>query len=145
MEIEIKKFKKEYQNVVKDLILCGLEEHWGILNSDFNHDLDDISLNYSNDIFLTAWYKKQLIGTGAAKIETEKAEIVRMSVNSKFRRCGVGYKILDSLIDQLKNRSIKKIILETTESWSEVVTFYINYGFEITHRDKGDIYFRYKV
>lgn len=142
MEIEIKRFKAEYQKEVKDLIMEGLKKHWGTLAPAYNKDLNDINKTYSDDIFLTAWYEDKIIGTGAAIIRKENAQIVRMSVKSEFRRNGIGYKILNALIDNIKTRNINEIILETTKTWLEVITFYKNYGFEITHKEDDDIYFK---
>jgi hypothetical protein len=33
------------------------------------------------------------------------------------------------------------IVLETTETWHEVIAFYQRSGFEITHYKGGDVYF----
>jgi hypothetical protein len=37
-----------------------------------------------------------------------------------------------------------EVNLETIETWDDVVSFYLNQGFEITHKYNGDIYFSRK-
>ena len=141
-QILILPFQTENQGAVKNLILNGLEEHWGQLDPHKNPDLNDISATYANACFLVAWDGNTIIGTGALiRRSAETAEIVRMSVAKKARRHGVGRMILEQLIAQAKKDRIPRIILETTETWQDVIAFYLNAGFQITHDHDGDVYF----
>ena len=135
-------FNPEYQESVKQLILDGLEEHWGTIDLDKNPDLDDIGLSYQDSFFITAWLDSNLVGTGAlVSINEEIGQIVRMSVLKPYRRFGIGKCILNSLVEKARSKGYKRIILETTDSWIEVKRFYIDYGFQITHYQDGDVYF----
>lgn len=141
-DICILPFQSQYQAEAKNLILAGLEEHWGVLIPGKNPDLDNIALSYSDSTFLLALRAGKVIGTGALVPKSDDtAEIVRMSVSSTMRRCGIGRKILNELCLRAKAEGYKRIILETTETWAEAIEFYKQLGFKITHYLDGDVYF----
>jgi GNAT superfamily N-acetyltransferase len=141
-KISIRAFRPEDQFAVKNLILAGLEEHWGVLDPTRNPDLNDIEATYANALFLVAWQNDQIIGTGALVPSTgETAEIVRMSVAADWRGQGIGRQILQTLCEQAKQKGYKRLVLETTAIWSEVIEFYQRFGFHITHHLDGDVYF----
>ncbi len=140
--IKIVPFQPENQAAVKRLILDGLAEHWGWLDPHKNPDLNDIANTYAGDTFLVAWDTDTIIGTGALVHRTDDtAEIVRMSVAKKARRQGIGRMILEQLVARARDEGMSKIVLETTETWQEVIAFYLNAGFHITHSRDGDVYF----
>jgi len=140
--ITIVPFNAAYQAEAKDLIVTGLVEHWGTLDPSKNPDLDDIRSSYASGLFLVALKESIVIGTGAIIPRPgNSAEIVRMSVAVNMRRNGIGNMILNQLCDHARSIGWKKIILETTETWLEVITFYKRYGFQVTHYLDGNIYF----
>ncbi len=140
--IIISPFSPEDQQPVKALILAGLVEHWGFLDPTKNPDLDDIAQTYASATFLVARQDGQIVGTGALVPRTNNtAEIVRMSVARSARRSGIGRAILQALLEQAKASGCRRVTLETTAAWREVVAFYLDYGFLITHYEGGDVYF----
>jgi GNAT superfamily N-acetyltransferase len=135
-------FQPSDQTEAKTLILNGLVEHWGFLDPTKNPDLDDIAATYANATFLVARLDGKLVGTGALVPRSpEMAEIVRMSVDSSLRRQGLGRLILQALVERARQVGFRRITLETTATWSEVIAFYLNFGFHITHEQDGDVYF----
>jgi putative acetyltransferase len=141
--IELKPFQNQDQPLVKNLILDGLVDHWGVLDESKNPDLDEIATSYANGIFLVAWLDDEIIGTGAFKPHSAtQVEIVRMSVKKDLRRQGIGRQILDELLRRAAQAGYEEVILETTETWQDVIDFYLSYGFTITHYLDGDVYFR---
>ena len=135
-------FQQEDQEKVKELILNGLAEHWGELDLTKNPDLNNIAATYSQDIFLVAWLEDKIVGTGAlVHWSDEIAEIVRMSVVKEMRKKGIGRLILQKLIEIAEEKGYRKIILETTNTWHEIIEFYLKCGFKITHEQDGDIFF----
>jgi len=140
--LTISAFHPEDQDEVKNLVLAGLVEHWGWLDSTKNPDLDDIATQYASGVFFVARQAGQLVGTGALIPRQDGvAEIVRMSVAKDVRRQGIGKKILSELVNHARQAGFKRLILETTTTWQEVVEFYLKCGFRITHRQDGDTYF----
>lgn len=149
-KVSIKDFQPEDQDVVKELILKGLVEHWGRLDPSLNPDLDDIASAYGDAVFLVAWLDGEIVGTGAIIAESDNAgQVVRMSVSKDKRRLGIGKKILAKLIKEAKNIGLEKLILETTSTWTDVIKFYKAQGFYITHTEDGDFgsdtYFELKL
>ena len=144
--IKIIPFQLENQAAVKSLILDGLVEHWGTLDESKNPDLDNIALSYADATFLVAWLDDEIIGTGAFIPRSEsQVEIVRMSVQKELRRKGIGQQILSELCKRASQDGYEEVILETTETWQDVIDFYLQYGFEITHYLDEDVYFRLKL
>jgi GNAT superfamily N-acetyltransferase len=141
-DLTIIPFQSENQAEVKSLIQAGLVEHWGWLDPSKNPDLDDIGQTYRNALFLVAWHGNRIVGTGAlVPRSTATAEIVRMSVSAEMRRKGVGSEILQRLREHAIAAGYQRLVLETTETWSEVIEFYEWLGFKLTHHLGGDAYF----
>lgn len=140
--MEIEPFQPADQSAVKQLVLDGLAEHWGFLDPTKNPDLDNIAKAYARAIFLVARHDGEIIGCGALLPRSaQHAEIVRMSVKKAWRGQHIGKLILNALCDAARAKGITHIILETTETWSDVIAFYQRNGFAITHHLDGDVYF----
>lgn len=140
--VTIRPFLPEDQGAVKALILAGLEERWGVLDLTKNPDLDDIAVSYGDAAFLTAWLGDRLVGAGALVRETEGvARIVRMSVAKSMRHRGIGRAILRALCDHAKGAGYAKIVLETTSTWEDAITFYERCGFRRIGTWDGDTHF----
>lgn len=59
-----------------------------------------------------------------------------MSVAKPFRRQGLGRRMLDHLLMIARQTGTQRVVLETTETWAEVIAFYESYGFRtVEHRD----------
>ena len=140
-EFTIKPFTANYQQKARELILKGLGEHWGWIDEHINSDLVNISDSYSSGSFILGFLGDLLIATGALIPETKNvSRIVRMSVAAEFRRHGYGRQILEHLLSVAQNKSIRKIVLETTETWDEVIAFYSAFGFKIDRYSDGDVH-----
>jgi ribosomal protein S18 acetylase RimI-like enzyme len=138
----IHSFESENQAIVQDLINSGLGDHWGHIDPSMNPDLFDISVAYQHDTFLVAWQYNEIIGTGALVRKSHSTgEIVRMTVRREYRRLGIGTRILNALVEIAKDCGYRKVILETSKNWHDVINFYLSYGFQITHYTQEDVYF----
>ena len=141
-EITTRPFRPQDQAAAKSLILAGLEEYWGALDPALNPDLDDIAASYSEDFFVLAWRAGELVGTSALVCEAEGvARIVRMYVNCKLRRLGIGSLILDYLLQQARTAGYRQIVLQTTSTWEEAIAFYRQYGFQVVGEWDGNTHF----
>jgi len=89
--VGIERFRGEDQAAVRRLILEGLEEHWGALDSQLNTDLDDIEASYAVGAVLAARDSGQIVGVGAINpVASGEGEGKRMSVARDARRRGLG-------------------------------------------------------
>jgi len=141
-EIIFQPFQGKDQGEVKQLILAGLAEHWEKLDASLNKDLDDIADSYCDAIFLVARHGRRIVASGALRPAGEESgQIVRMSVVSDMRRQGLGRLMLAELTRRGRELGYRRIVLETTETWQDVIKFYMDFGFLITNHQDGDIYF----
>jgi GNAT superfamily N-acetyltransferase len=144
--ISLALFQPSDQVAVKSLVLAGLVDHWGQLDPSLNPDLNDIAGSYRGAFFLVAKENGRVVGCGAlVPLDAHTAEIKRMSVAASLRRRGLGRRILTTLCEQAEARGFRRVILETTETWDEVIAFYLAFGFRITHHKDGDVYFVYNL
>ncbi len=142
--VQIRPFQPSDQSATKQLILAGLADHWGTLDPALNPDLNDIAKSYRGETFLLAVLGEEIIGCGALIAEEGMVgcgRIVRMSVKKRNRQQGIGRLILHHLQLAAKQRQFHKIVLETTETWTDVVAFYQANGFRIIGHHAGDTHF----
>ncbi len=148
MSLHIRPFSSEDQEAAQRLILAGLAERWGFLDPTKNPDLADIAQTYGDGVFLTAWLEDggaaamTLVGTGALIHEEEAvARIVRMSVARSLRRQGIGRALLERLLVHAREAGYRRVVLETTSTWSDAVAFYEQHGFRRIGEWDGDTHF----
>ena len=78
------------------------------------HVLDIDGLKDKSIKFWSLWDNNELIGCGALKfLEKNHGEFKSIRVADKFRKNGMGEKIISHLIDQAKQIGIKKLSTET--------------------------------
>jgi GNAT superfamily N-acetyltransferase len=140
--ITITPFESQHQQATRQLILEGLEEHWGVLDPALNQDLVDISKTYQSSMFLLAWIGDKIVGTGALVPESGGvSRIMRMSVDKTYRRQAIGTLILEQLLQTARLQKHHKVVLETTATWDEAIAFYKKSGFSPVGIRNGDLHF----
>ena len=78
------------------------------------HVLDIDGLKDKSIKFWSLWDNNQLIGCGALKfLEKKHGEFKSIRVADKFRRSGIGEKIIEHLIEEAKKLQISKLSIET--------------------------------
>jgi GNAT superfamily N-acetyltransferase len=136
--VEIEPFRVEDQAEVRQLILDGLEEHWGGLAPDLNADLDDIAATYGHGTILVARLAGEIVGVGAiVPTAPGVGEVKRMSVAQDHRREGVATAVLRELVGVAVREHWVAVTVETTASWTDAVQFYERLGFRLTHYEEG--------
>jgi GNAT superfamily N-acetyltransferase len=117
-DVLVQPFRPEDQGGAKGLILAGLVEHWGWLDTTKNPDLDDIATWYADAVFLVARQGDELVGTGALVAEADGVgRIVRMSVATEIRRRGIGSLILKNLIGLARAAGYCRLVLDTSRGF----------------------------
>lgn len=140
--MRIRPFTPHDQQSAKALVQAGLGEHWGWIDETLNPDLNDIAASYAAGVFLVGEIDGVIVATGAYVPEgDDTVQIVRMSVRSDARRGGLGRRMLGALLARAQAAGYRRAVLETTETWGEVIAFYLANGFEITHHANGDVWF----
>ena len=78
------------------------------------HVLDIDGLKDKSIKFWSLWDNNELIGCGALKfLEKNHGEFKSIRVADKFRRSGIGEKIIEHLIEEAKKLQISKLSIET--------------------------------
>ena len=78
------------------------------------HVLDIAGLKDQSIKFWSLWKNNEIIGCGALKfLEKNHGEFKSIRVADKFRKAGIGEKIIDHLIEEAKKLEISKLSIET--------------------------------
>ena len=78
------------------------------------HVLDIDGLKDPSIKFWSLWENNELVGCGALKfLEKKHGEFKSIRVADKFKKTGVGEKIIDHLIEEAKKLEISKLSIET--------------------------------
>ena len=146
----IDRFRTKDQDAVRELVLDGLEEHWGTLDPRLNSDLEDIEANFVHCSVLVVRDGDRIVGVGTiVPIAPGEGEVKRMSVARRLRRQGIGAALLRELVAIAEQRGWRVVRLETTADWEDAVGFYSTFGFELTHYKDGpfcrDAHFRLDI
>ena len=144
-EVQITRFELWMQKGVHDLIVEGLEEHFGFNDPMQNPDLISIADSYRDSIFLVAMRDESVLAAGALVHErVGVGRVVRMSVTPTMRRKGIGSLMLDALIREGVRLGDREFVLETTADWVDANHFYMASGFELIgiDRDRNEANYR---
>jgi GNAT superfamily N-acetyltransferase len=132
-------FRQQDQENVRALILRGLRDHWGDVDPTLNQDLDDLAAAHRDGRIVVVRDGADIVATGTVvRRGPGTAEIVRMSVDGSRRRSGLGRIVTDELVDTARRWGCERVVLETTQAWTDVVAFYQSCGFRITHAADGE-------
>jgi len=150
------RFQPHYQEVVHNLILAGLADHWGTIDPTLNPDLNDIHTNYllTGAFVLVALQNDKVVGTGIlieddgsmvlpahpSNMPRKFGRIVRMSVDRMQRRTGIGSRIVQLLISEARTRGYAAVLIETNNDWYDAIGLYTHAGFSEYARDSESVY-----
>tara|TARA_Y100000590_G_scaffold164188_1_gene188144 strand:- start:102 stop:557 length:456 start_codon:yes stop_codon:yes gene_type:complete len=99
---------------VNDLLRKHFIELRSVSPEGSTHVLDIPGLKDSSIKFWSLWDADELVGCGALKfLDKQHGEFKSIRVADKFRRKGMGEKIISHLIDQAREIGIKKLSIET--------------------------------
>jgi putative acetyltransferase len=99
---------------VNDLLNKHFIELRSVSPAGSTHVLDIAGLNDQTIKFWSLWENKDLVGCGALKfLDKSHGEFKSIRVADKFRKKGVGERIIDHLIEEAKKLQIKKLSIET--------------------------------
>ncbi|MEM7275828.1 MAG: GNAT family N-acetyltransferase [Actinomycetota bacterium] len=133
--MEVEGLDDENHDQIRALILAGLRDRLGELDPALNRDLDDLRVSYGHGRTVAVRDDAgRIVGTGTLVPRGDAtAEIVRMSVAEAARRSGIGRLVVEDLLATARTWGTRRVVLETTSSWTGAIRFYQSCGFEITH------------
>ena len=114
-------------------------EAWGVMD-----DMDDIQKNYveKGGVFLVTEEDGKIVGTGALLYYAEgMCELKRLYFLPEYQGRGLGYAMVQELIQQAQAMGYEKVCLWTTfEKQQRAVDFYHRLGFVDVHHDGAEDY-----
>ena len=139
--LRIEPLRPKDREAARDLILRGLEERYGALDTARNPDLVDVAASYAAGRFLVARAGGAVVGTGAwLPLSSEAVRIHRMSVALPLRERGIGSRLLAHLLDDARGRGFLRAVVETTDTWTDAIAFYERRGFRRFDRRPGELF-----
>lgn len=84
--------------------------------------------------FWVAEIEGKVAGYALAKINKEKAKISRMAVHSQYRREGVGQQLMSFLLNDFRQKGIKKVQAEVRINNQGSIKFFKSFHFKIKER-----------
>jgi len=133
VSIEVVPFDSTYQDSVWSLaeeILC--REYAVLEHLRDEPDLADIAATYAppDGTFLVALEQGRVVGTGGVlHISERDCELKRLYVRAPDRRQGIASTLMGELLDFIRQRGYKRILLEVRPEMQDTVKAYARYGF----------------
>lgn len=87
------------------------------------------SLNSPDTLYLTVRKDRRLIGYCGFLQSLDEADITNVAVSEEFRGRGVGYQMLKTLMDEGRQRGVKRYTLEVRISNASALRLYEKLGF----------------
>jgi len=88
-------------------------------------------LHLHGDMFYVAVIGEELVGyVVGAKRGFDSGHVISIAVKPKWRRRGIGSKLMKTLLDTFKERGLKRAFLEVAVSNKEAIAFYETLGFK---------------
>ena len=111
----MKSIEGNFDNLeVNDLLKKHFIELKSVSPEGSTHVLDIEGLKDPSIKFWSLWENKELVGCGALKfLEKKHGEFKSIRVADKYRKTGIGEKIIDHLIEEAKKLEVSKFSIET--------------------------------
>ncbi|MCR5837915.1 MAG: ribosomal protein S18-alanine N-acetyltransferase [Lachnospiraceae bacterium] len=88
------------------------------------------ALDLSNAVYLVCASKEEILGYCGLYCVLDEGTITNMAVREEFRNKGIGYMLLQNIIDEAKKIGITKMTLEVRKSNLAAFHLYKQVGFE---------------
>ena len=111
---------------------CFFENAWSLQS--LSSSLED-----KNSIFLAAYADGDIIGYVNASCVLDEAELNRICVLEKYRKCGVGDALISELISMLREEDFNVVFLEVRSLNTGAISLYKKHHF-VTDTVRKDYY-----
>ena len=123
--------------MIKKLDLKNADELFKLDNLIFEFDkysLNQISEELTEPSRLYLGYynnNNELVGFVGAQVVLDESDIIKIGVKPSNRKKGIAKNLFFNLLTELKNKNVKKIMLEVREQNAIAINFYKKMGFKI--------------
>ena len=130
MMIEIRRAEEHHIPQILDIEGESFGQPW--LEGGFIRELD-----HEDTFFTVAFSGEAVLGYCILHQCGEEAELYKIAVDRRARRCGVADRLMASAVDYASIVGIKRIFLEVRESNAAAVALYEKHGFRCIGRRHG--------
>ncbi len=103
-------------------------------NSHWNKQTFFDELSAENGYYLAVKDKGRMMGYSGFRHVLDEAHITTLAVHHKFRKKGIGTKLIEQLMKDAKAQGIKKLYLEVRQSNMPAQKIYKKLGFKVIDR-----------
>ncbi len=100
-------------------------------------DFERIYLNSIEDDNAINFHKSMM--TLPLKYAKDYSAHLHIDILEEYQRGGIGFRLMDSLIEVLKAKNINGLMLVVNEKNEKGVSFYVKYGFQVLENAEGSV------
>ncbi len=142
-KVLLRDYEEQEQNAVYALHIKGLKQTGTYIESpefreEWDKDLLDIPGTYQNEDgrFLVALCERHVVGMGGFRRFDERSAVIkRMRVDPEFQGQGIGGRLLDTMLADIKECGYTRAVLDTASEMVAAQHLYESRGFELYKRD----------
>ncbi len=94
-------------------------------------------LNNPLSLWIIAVEGERLLGYVGSQSVLGEADMMNLAVSPEYRKNGIGQKLVEVLINELKDKEVTSITLEVRESNIAAINLYIRLGFQKVGQRRG--------
>ena len=136
---------------IKNMLISDLENIKKNLTTDFDdfwtYDVFKDELLSKNSKYIIGLIDSEIVGFAGVKIVDDQADIMNIVVKKSCRKKGIGFILLNELINICTNLNVSSIFLEVNENNLPAISLYKKIGFEQVgyrknyyHNDSGILF-----
>ena len=142
--------------IIRKFLASDIERIVKIEKASFKQDaysktrLKNLSKKHPNDFFI-AQLADKTVGYVIAYHKAGKIDFDSLAVDKKYRKLGIGKKLVSFVLNRFRKKGLKKASLEVRKSNKKAIAFFQNLGFKITkvikhyYKDREDAYLMEKI
>lgn len=130
---EIREYEKKDKEELIELWIKVSVEEYGY--TEWAEEIKMLGVKEYEKI-LVAVDNGKIIGSMAyKKTNKEVAELKRVYLYKEYRGKGIAKQLYNRIIEVIKKKKYKKLIVETWENFQSGISFYLKNGFELSYKD----------
>ena len=124
MDLKLSKMSIEDLNSIKNVLASEFDNFW-------SYDVLEEELECDNSYVIVAKVDKNtIVGFAGLKVILDEADIMNIVVKKEFRHNGIGFILLENLINHSKELNLKTITLEVNENNLSAIRLYDKFSFD---------------
>ena len=126
--------------MIRDFVLGDEKAITSIENECFSQPWSENAVTESfksGTVFVLFEEYGNILGYGGMQIVMDEGYITNIAVTQSARRKGIGFKIVNALIDTAKHQNLSFISLEVRQSNTSAISLYEKLGFKIEGKRKN--------